>query len=165
MSDSSNPQLPMQPDRQFMEEWNDIERLRERLLRVSAELANVRKRAARDVQEHQLYAEADLLRDLLPVVDALRHALDAAQIASDSSEMVRGVELIYQQLLQILEQHHCRALGVPGERFDPYRHEAVKKIHVPDEAPGIVIDVLQPGFQVHDRVLRPAKVIVSSEPT
>ncbi|GIW90722.1 MAG: hypothetical protein KatS3mg109_1154 [Pirellulaceae bacterium] len=105
----------------------DVERLREQLLRVSAELENVRKRTRRELEEYQKFAEQKLLADLLPIVDGLRQAVDAAELAGDSAEMIRGVELIYQQLLQILAQHHCHPIGQPGEPFDPYRHEAVTK--------------------------------------
>ncbi len=157
---------PIHPDGAFYDPAHDhdVERLREQLLRVSAELENVRKRTQRELEEQQKYAEQKLLTDLLPIVDGLRQAIDAAEIAGDSAEMIRGVQLIYGQLLQVLAQHHCQAIGKPGEPFDPYRHEAVRKVYAPDEPPDTVLDVVQLGFQLHDRVLRPAKVLVCSPP-
>jgi molecular chaperone GrpE len=150
-------------DRSDSEDLQSVPDLKERLLRVSAELENLRKRTARQIEEERRAANIALIENLLPVVDGLQHALDAAEIAADSAEMIRGMHMIYQQLLGVLEKHHCYRLGNPGEKFDPFQHEAVKQIYVPDEEPGTVVDVLQPGFKVYDRVLRPAKVIVAGE--
>lgn len=138
---------------------DELSATRERLARVSAELDNFRKRSRREMDEQRRHAALPLLQDLLPVVDNLRHALNAADIASDPDEMLRGVRMIYDQLQDVMQRHDCQEIVAAGEPFDPDIHEAVRQ--VPGEPAGIVVDVVQPGYRLHDRIVRPARVVVS----
>lgn len=130
-----------------------IEQQREAMLRAVAEAENVRKRVQAEAAASQRYALERFAEGLLPVVDSL----EAALAAKDTS----GVELTLRQLQAALEKAHIRPVDPkPGERFDPHRHQAMAA--VPSEAePNTVVAVMQKGFLLHDRVLRPALVTVA----
>ncbi len=142
------------------QETGVLSETRERLARVAAELNDFRKRSRRELEEQRRYAALPLLQDLLPVMDNLRHALDAAEIASDPNGMLCGVRIIYNQLNDVMQRHDCQEIAAVGVPFDPEAHEAIRQ--VPGEPPGMVVDVVQPGYRLHDRMVRPAKVVVSS---
>ncbi|HVT28113.1 MAG TPA: nucleotide exchange factor GrpE, partial [Lacipirellulaceae bacterium] len=110
------------------------------------------------------YAALPLLRELLPVVDNIDRAIEAAEKAGEADNLLAGFRLVKQQLHTILSQHHCEPITADNDAFDPHFHEAI--LHQPstDVPPGNVIQVTQPGYKLHDRVVRPAQVIVSSGP-
>jgi molecular chaperone GrpE len=136
-----------------------------RLLRNQAELENFRKRIRRDTDEQLRYAGLGLMYDLLSVLDNLSRAIDAArQGAGDSSALVDGVRLVAEQMRSVLEKHNCRRIPADGELFDPNYHAAIGQIPTREVPPGIVVQVAQEGYQLHDRVIRPAQVFVSCEP-
>ena len=137
---------------------------RDRNLRLRAELENVRSRSSREIAENLKYASLPLVRDLLPVVDNIDRALEAATKAGDSGPLVEGFRLVRQQLINVLSQHNFREIPAQGEPFDPQFHAAILQQPSNDVAANHVIMVTQPGYQVHDRVVRPSQVIVSSGP-
>jgi molecular chaperone GrpE len=141
--------------------------LKDRLLRTLAESENVRKRADRDRREGEAYGGARLLRDLMPVYDNLRRALDAAgdDERAAASAVINGVELTLRELLNVLSKHGVTPI-VPeiGDVFDPQQHEAMFEAPVPGTKAGQIIQVMAEGFILHDRLLRPAQVGVSSMP-
>jgi len=141
--------------------------LKDRLLRTLAESENVRKRADRDRREGEAYGGAKLLRDLMPVYDNLRRALDAAgdEERAAASAVIDGVELTLRELLNVLSKHGVTPI-VPeiGDVFDPQQHEAMFEAPVPGTKAGQIIQVMAEGFILHDRLLRPAQVGVSSMP-
>jgi len=141
--------------------------LKDRLLRTLAESENVRKRADRDRREGEAYGGAKLLRDLMPVYDNLRRALDAAgdDERAAASAVIDGVELTLRELLNVLSKHGVTPI-VPeiGDVFDPQQHEAMFEAPVPGTKAGQIIQVMAEGFILHDRLLRPAQVGVSSMP-
>jgi molecular chaperone GrpE len=137
---------------------------RDRNLRLRAELENVRSRSSREIAENLKYASLPLVRDLLPVLDNVDRALEAATKAGESGPLVEGFRLVRQQLINVLSQHNFREIPAQGEPFDPQFHAAILQ-QPSDEVPANhVMMVTQPGYQVHDRVVRPSQVIVSSGP-
>jgi len=136
----------------------------DRVLRAYAELDNYRKRANRLLQEETKYAPLPLIRDLLPAVDNLVRAIQSAEQSGGSAGLLEGVKMVAQQLHQVLERHNCRRIEAHGCPFDPHLHEAVTQVSNPDLPPGTVAEVLQTGYQLHDRIVRPAQVLVSTGP-
>ncbi|WP_224816662.1 nucleotide exchange factor GrpE [Hasllibacter sp. MH4015] len=140
---------------------------RDRMLRALAEAENMRKRADRDRREAEHYGGSKLSRDLLPVYDNLRRALDAAEDAPDDAAggLVEGVQLTLKELLSVFAKHGVTLVAPEiGDRFDPQLHQAMFEAPVPDTKAGDIIQVMAEGFMLHDRLLRPAQVGVSSTP-
>ena len=138
-----------------------MEQQREALMRAVAEAENARKRAQADAANSQKYAVERFAESLLPVVDSLEAALGAAQAAKDP--MVQGVQVTLKQLLNALERSRVTPIAAaPGDRFDPYRHQAMQSVEADAEA-NTIVDVLQKGYYLHDRVLRPTLVTVARE--
>ena len=140
---------------------------KDKYMRALAEADNARKRAAKDRQEAQAYGGTRIARDLLPVYDNLNRALMAAK--EDGSEastaLVEGVELTLKELLNVFDRHSVtRVAPEIGEKFDPQLHEAMFEAPVPGTVAGEIIQVTAEGFMLHDRLLRPAQVGVSSTP-
>ncbi len=133
-------------------------------LRAQAELENFRRRAARQMDETLRYAEMTLLRDLLPVLDNIRRAIEAAEKTRDAAGLLEGFRLVGKQLEDVLGRHHCREIEAQGAPFDPHLHEAISQQPSAEAPPGTVLIVTLPGFQLHDRVVRPSQVVVSAAP-
>ena len=139
--------------------------MRDRWMRALAEAENTRKRAERDRREAERYGSSRLARDLLPVRDALDRALETADdnTRSVAGGLVEGVELTQRELDKIFGQHGITVITpVVGERFDPAVHEAMFEAAVPGTRAGDIIQTMSSGFMLHDRLLRAAKVGVSS---
>ena len=138
-----------------------LEQQRENLMRAVAEAENARKRAQVDAANSQKYAVERFAESLLPVVDSLEAALAAAPDANDP--VVQGVQVTLKQLLNALERARVTPIAAaPGERFDPYRHQAMATVEA-DAEPNSIVQVLQKGYHLHDRVLRPALVTVARQ--
>lgn len=133
-------------------EWRD------RYMRTLADFDNYRKRADREKQDFFKYALAGTLRDLLPVLDNFDRALDHA---GDGDEFHRGVALIYKQFFDVLQKHGVKVIDEANVRFDPNIHEAVVREENPSVPSHTVVQVLQKGYFLHDRLLRPAMVKVA----
>jgi molecular chaperone GrpE len=127
--------------------------------RTQAELENLRKRAARDVAQAGARAKANLVRELLPVVDNLERALATANPEED--HLAEGVRLVHVELVNTLERNGIQAFDPSGEPFDPTVHEAIS-MREGDNGSGIVLDVVEKGYKLGDNVIRPARVVVSS---
>ena len=136
--------------------------LLDRLARSQAEFVNARKRAAREQQEFRDYASADVIKALLPIFDSFERALQAP--ASQSSEFRNGIELIYKQLQNTLARLGVRPVPAKGEPFDPHLHEAIEMVETTDVPDHQVIEELQRGYKLKERLLRPAMVRVAKEP-
>ncbi len=133
--------------------------LLDRLARLQAEFENARKRAAREQQEFRDFATADAIKALLPAIDSFERALSAP--ASQPNEFRNGVELIYKQLQDALARLGVRPVPAKGEVFDPHVHEAIEMVDTTDVPDHQVIDELQRGYKLKDRLLRPAMVRVA----
>jgi molecular chaperone GrpE len=132
--------------------------LLDRLARAQAEFDNARKRAGKEQQESRDYAIADAIKSLLPVIDSMERAL---QVKSDAAELRSGVELIYKQLQAALAKLSVNAIVAKGEPFDPRLHEAIELVETSDVPDHQVIEELQRGYKLKDRLLRPAMVKVA----
>jgi molecular chaperone GrpE len=141
-----------------------LDEKQDRLLRALAEADNVRRRAQRDREEYLKYANEALLRDLIPVLDNLDRALEAARTRGDAASVVEGVELVQREFRRVLERHGVTRYTALGEPFDPTRHEAVARVTTKDAAPNTVVSEQLPGYLLHGRVLRPALVAVAAAP-
>jgi molecular chaperone GrpE len=127
--------------------------------RLQAELENTRKRANRDIAQAGQRAKANLVRELLPVVDNLERALATANPEED--HLAEGVRLVHVELVNTLERNGIKAFDPAGEQFDPTVHEAIS-MREGDNGSGIVLDVVEKGYKLGDNVIRPARVVVSS---
>lgn len=135
----------------------------DRFLRAAAELENYRKRAAREMSELRKYANQTLVRDLLPIVDNLERAIDAARAGhGEDHSLLEGVDMIRRELLKVLEGNGVTPVEALGRPFDPNLHEAVMQEEAPaDVADQTVLRELQKGYCIHDRLVRPAMVVVA----
>ena len=144
-------------DQLLAEAQAKLEQQRETMLRAIADAENARKRAQAEATTAQKYALERFAETLLPVVDSLEAALQGGHLAGDTS----GIELTLKQLKSALEKSSIREIEPkPGERFDPHRHQAMAAVEA-DADPNTVVDVMQKGYALYDRILRPALVTVA----
>ncbi len=134
----------------------------DRVLRTQAELENYRRRARREMEDQARYAAMPLLRDLMPVLDNMQRAIEAAEKAEETGTLLDGFKMVKQQLETILQQHQCTVIDAHGKPFDPNLHEAISQQPSDEHPPGTVMLVAQTGYQLRDRVVRPSQVIVST---
>ena len=142
----------------------ELEEAQNRALRSSAELENYRRRANRQMAEERRYANMDILRDLLPIWDNMGRAVEAAEKAGEADALLEGFQMVCTQLESVFEKYECVKLNPTGEPFDPNLHEAISQMPSADHPAGTVLLVAQVGFQLHDRVVRPCQVVVSTVP-
>jgi molecular chaperone GrpE len=142
----------------------ELEDSKDRLLRAMADLENYRRRVHREMDDQRRHANTQLIRDLLPVVDNLERALEAADKSGESAGLIQGVRMVVQQIDAVLSQHGCVRIEALGAAFDPNLHEAVMQQSSADYPPGTVIQVVRPGFRLYDRVVRASQVIVAAPP-
>ncbi|MGB7102180.1 MAG: nucleotide exchange factor GrpE [Xanthobacteraceae bacterium] len=141
--------------------------LKDKLLRTLAEMENLRKRTAREVTDARLYGVTSFARDMLAVADNMRRALDAVSPALRASAeagvklLIEGVELTERELLKALEKSGVRQFTPKGEKFDPNVHQAMYEVPDVSVPAGSIVEVVQPGYMIGERVLRPAMVGVS----
>lgn len=141
--------------------------LRDKFMRALADAENARKRADRDRREAEQYGGSRLARDLLPVHDALRRALDAVgeEQRAQSAALIEGVELTLRELHTVFSKHGVSVISPKvGDVFDPQVHQAMFEAPVPGTVSGTILQCMADGFLLHDRLLRPAQVGVSSSP-
>lgn len=134
----------------------------DRLLRLQAEMQNLRNRTSREIADERRYAAMPMLRDLLPVVDTIDRAIESAEKAGEAENLLAGFRLVKQQLHALLTRHQCEPIVAESQPFDPHFHEAILQQPSANVPAGNVMQVTQPGYKLHDRVVRPAQVIVSS---
>ncbi len=134
----------------------------DRLLRASAEFDNYKKRASREMQEVVKYANERMAKELLGVVDNLERAIaSAVQAGGADRALIQGVELTLDETLKILERHHVTPIEAVGQPFDPNFHQAMLQMESADQPPNTVVQELQRGYRIYERLLRPALVAVS----
>jgi molecular chaperone GrpE len=141
----------------------ELQAAKDRELRCHAELDNFRKRAARELDEKLRYANMSLLRDLLPVLDNVERAIQAAQQNTDPTALLDGFKMVQQQVEDVLKRHHCLRIEALGTPFDPHVHHAVMQQASDEHPANTVVMVTQNGYQLYDRVVRPSQVIVSKK--
>ena len=143
----------------------EIAALRERLMRALAEAENTRRLGERRAQDAQQYAITNFARELLQVVDNLGRALAAAEgDAEKAGGLIAGVAATNRVLTQILNRFGVKEVSALNQPFDPGKHEAVMETDQTEQPPGSVVQVLESGYTLHDRLLRPARVVVAKSP-
>ncbi len=141
--------------------------LKDRLLRTLAEMENLRRRTEREIADSRQYAVANFARDLLGVADNMQRALGtlSADFRDQADPVVKshveGVELTERELIKVMEKHGIRKFDPQGQKFDPNLHQAMFEVPDPSVPSGTVVQVMQPGYMIADRMLRPALVGVS----
>jgi molecular chaperone GrpE len=141
--------------------------LKDRLLRALAEMENLRRRTEREVADSRAYGISAFARDLLGVADNMRRALDAVGTSTQESvdpgvrALIDGVELTERELINVLDKHGVKKLDPLGTKFDPHRHQAMVEVPDPSVPAGTVVQVVQPGYTIGERVLWPALVAVA----
>jgi len=149
------------PDAELARLRAEIDEAKDRALRCQAELENYRRRVAREMEQERRYAALPLLRDLLPVWDNVHRAIEAAEQAGGDPGLVRGFQMVAEQIEGVLRNHECVKIEALHQPFDPNLHEAITQQPSDQHPPGTVVGETQTGFRLHDRVVRPSQVIVS----
>ena len=153
----------------------EIREANDRALRANAELENFRKRSQRELADERRYAIVPLVRDLLPVLDNFERAIESAETQArrdseghgaagktDVSHLLDGVKMVATQFEAVLKQHQCVRIETVGEPFDPNQHQAIAQEPSDQYPAGTVTRSAQVGYKLHDRVIRPAQVFVST---
>jgi molecular chaperone GrpE len=152
------------PASRLAEAEKQIEYYKDLLLRRVAEFDNFKKRAESELSSIVKYGKTDVLQSLLPVIDDFERSLKLSKDTRESEAFAKGVELIYQKLLKFLDTQGIKQIDSLGKEFDVHYHDALLQIPRNDVPPHMVIEVVEKGYMLDDRVLRHAKVIVSTTP-
>jgi molecular chaperone GrpE len=157
--------LPKQDYEELLKRVAELDSLKDRLLHSAADFENAKKRLTRERDEYVKFSQENLIRDLLPVLDNFERALAHAGEgdSANSKGIVAGVEMVRKQLFDALKNQGLKRLQAVGEVFDPHEHEAVGFVHEPGPE-NIIVEEVQPGYRLHDRLLRAAKVRIRTIP-
>ena len=155
----SNEESAGDPE-EIAQESDEIAALKDQLLRRAAEFENVKRRSARDVENAHKFGAEKLISDLLPVVDSLEKALELASETQGAEAMTEGIDLSVKMFLDALEKNGLSAIDPLGEPFDPSLQEALAAVPNEDAEPNTVMEVIQKGYSLNDRLVRAAKVVV-----
>jgi molecular chaperone GrpE len=145
------------------------DQLKDQLLRALAETENMRRRTERETQSARKYGHTAFARDLVGAIDNLARAIEAAgtsgsePVAADevTQSLIKGIELSWTEILSVIEKHGITQINPVGEKFDYNQHQAMFELPTDEQEPGMVVEVVQHGYMLHDRLLRPAMVGVS----
>lgn len=165
-AEAENPTAPEQAD-PVAEARREVADVKDKLLRTLAEMENLRRRTEREVLDARLYGIAAFARDVLAVADNMHRALEAIRpelrenADAKVKSLIEGVELTERELLKTLEKNGVKKFSPQGEKFDPNVHQAMYEVSTSDLPPGQVAEVIQAGYMIGERVLRPALVAVS----
>ena len=162
------PKVEKQPKRKADKLQQQIDALQkekdalfEKLQRVSADYANFQKRASKQIADSIAYEKERIIKTLLPALDNFEHTLQTAQSGENSDVLLKGIQIIYDQMLDILKLHQVEQIKALGEKFDPSMHQAMMQKAEPDKEENIVLEEFQKGYKLNNRVIRPSKVIVN----
>lgn len=143
---------------------DERDKLKDQLLRVAADFDNYRKRARKDVEEAERRAKEDVMREVLPVIDNLERAVQAANSTTEVSSIVDGIKMV----LRLFEDQANRIglvrVVAVGERFDPALHDAIQQVETDEHPPGTVMTEIVPGYRLGEKLVRPAMVVVARKP-
>lgn len=134
------------------------------MLRQTAELENVKKRAAREKQEAIKFGNENLVKDLLPVLDNLERAIEHAKLGGNGKPLLEGIEMVLKGFIEVLDKHGVKQVLAVGEPFDPQKHEAFAQVESNDHEPNTVVQELHKGYFMAERLLRPSLVSVAKPP-
>jgi molecular chaperone GrpE len=152
------------PEGALAEAEQDLAKHRDALLRMQAEMDNLRKRLQREVEKSRKFALERIMKDLLQVRDSMDRGLEAAGESGTVEALREGQQLTLKMLAKVMQDHGLEVVDPQGQAFDPELHEAVTVMPSAEAAEDSVLEVLQKGFRLHDRLLRPAMVVVSRRP-
>lgn len=141
--------------KQEVEETNDT------MLRLAAELDNYKKRVAKERESLIRYIVQDIIQELLPILDNFERAIESADKSKDCDSLLEGVRMISRQMYDALERKGVSRINAAGKTFDPTIHEAVMQVNSEEHPENVVVEELQKGYMLHDRVIRPSMVVVS----
>src|SRR5262245_1919019 len=163
------PGAPEPADADVPDRAEKAERQRDEYLsllrQAQADYENAHQRHRREREQEHKYRAEPLARDLLPAIDNLERALATARESGDTSPLSQGVSLVRDQILESLKRHGVVPMNVVGKPFDPHHHQAMMQLPDAEKPSNTVLQVLEQGYMIHDRVLRAAKVIISALPT
>lgn len=142
----------------------ELAKHRDAMLRMQAEMENLRKRLLRDVERSRKFALERIIKDLLDVRDSMERGLEVADESATVESLREGQQLTLRMLAKVMEDHDLEVVDPQGQPFDPELHEAMTVMPAGDVEENTVIEVLQKGFRLHDRLIRPARVVVSRKP-
>ena len=140
----------------------ELDEAKNRALRAMADLENYRARINRQMAEERKYASIDLMRELLPVWDNIGRALEAVATTHNLESLVEGVQMVHSQLLDVLKKYHCEKIEALFQLFDPNVHASVAQLPSAEHPVNTVIEEVQTGFRLFDRVVRPSQVVLAS---
>lgn len=152
---------PADPSDQTSRLQSENQELKDRYLRILADHENFKRRTEKERIETWRLAVGDMIREILPVLDNLERALQSGRVHDPDSEMLSGVEMIYDQLVDVLRHQGVTVIGDTGVEFDPEIHEGVQRVEDPDVPPHTVVEVFQKGYSLKGRLIRPAMVKVA----
>lgn len=132
-----------------------------KLQRVSADYANFQKRVPKQISDSISYEKERIIKSLLPALDNFEHTLQNTHSAENVDVFVKGIKIIYDQMLDIFKSHGVEQIQAPGEKFDPAMHEAMMQKNEPEKEDNLVLEEFQKGYKLNGRVIRPSKVIVN----
>ena len=159
---------PEEPEIDIEKYQAEIKALNDKVLRALAEMENTRRRAEREVQDARTYSITGFAREMLTVQDNLRRALvhlpEEMKTGEAHKAFVEGVEVTERELLNIFDRHGIKMVSPKGEEFDHNLHQAIFEIETNDHAPGTIMEVIQDGYVIRDRLLRPAMVGIAKAP-
>jgi molecular chaperone GrpE len=159
--EEETPTIPLDPLARAIAERDASH---DQLLRAQAEQENFRKRMQKERADERLYQDAGFARAVLPPLDNLERALAAAADSEPKSELVEGVRMVAKQFNDVLSSFSVKAIDAVGQPFDPNFHEAIQQLPSDEHPKMTVIQEIERGYQLHERIIRPSKVIVSSGP-
>ncbi len=146
------------------EKDEEIKELKDKYLRVVAEAENMKKRLEREKREFLEYANENLLKDLLPVIDNIERAIEHANEDANVKDFIKGVEMTLNNFIKILEKYNVKSINALNEEFNPTYHEAMAIKETEEHPPNTVVEELQKGYMYKERLLRPSLVTVAKEP-
>lgn len=170
--EQQSEQQEEQPEQQLSEEIRqELEKLEqenaqtfERLQRLSADYANYQKRVPKQIEDTVAFEREKIVKTLLPAMDNFEHVLANAESAEDVEDVVKGVRIVYDQMLDILKSHGVAPIEAKGGPFDPACHQAMMRKEEPDVEDNMVLEEFQRGYTMNGRVVRPSKVVVNKAP-
>ncbi|MFQ6036238.1 MAG: nucleotide exchange factor GrpE [Sedimentisphaerales bacterium] len=161
------PELNKKEVQELRQQLNELQKEKDelfgRLQRVSADYVNLQKRSLKQISESIEYEKEKIIKTLLPALDNFEHTIQKAG-ESLQTEIFKGIQIIYDQMLDILKAHGVEQINALGEKFDPSLHEAMMQKAEPEEQDNIVLEEFQKGYKLNGRVIRPSKVIVNKLP-
>lgn len=163
-ADLSSPEAWVELQDQLAAAHAERDEAQQKYLRALAENDTYRRRVMKERDDDRKFAPLGIIKDLIPNLDNLRRAIEAAQTASSIEDLSKGVGMVLKQIDETLSKHGATAITSVGQAFDPNQHEAVAQAPSADHPPMTVLQEFERGYMLHDRVIRPSKVLVSKEP-